>query len=276
MASLTLIDTIHISSLHMYPVKSAAGIYLEEATIEHMGIPYDRSFAVLSSKDKIITAREKPGLLSIRTRLTTEGLLLSAPDMEDILIDWIGGDKPQPRLVTIFKDPVSAIIMQHPVNDWLSSFLGQSVSLIRLDMTDLRKMKAKFNAQENDVIGFQDGAAIHLISEESVKDLESRGTIKLTNQNFRPNIVVRGLSPYAEEQWQSIKIGDCEFDVAVKTARCPMITIDPHSYQRDAHQEPLRTLSQYNTENHCANFGIYLIPRKLGVIKVGDVLEVLR
>lgn len=47
-----------------------------------------------------------------------------------------------------------------------------------------------------------------LLSEESVNDLSVRAQKSLPPLQLRPNIVVKGCKPYAEDDWEWIKIGD--------------------------------------------------------------------
>ena len=134
-------------------------------------------------------------------------------------------------------------------------------------------MKAKYNGKENDLISFSDISPIHLISEESLKDLNSKLESPVTIENFRPNILLSGSTAYEEDNWSSVKIGDCEFDVTLKTPRCILTTIDPITTKVDSKQEPLRTLSKYRKAGNSINFGIYLTPKKTGVINITDKIK---
>ena len=89
---------------------------------------------------------------------------------------------------------------------------------------------------------------------------------------FRPNIVVSGCDPFAEDGWQRIRIGDVEFAAVKKCARCKITTID----QEDASvgTEPLTTLASYRyMEERGVMFGQNMIPVTMGVIRVGDQIE---
>ncbi|WKX75303.1 MOSC domain-containing protein [Zobellia laminariae] len=94
-------------------------------------------------------------------------------------------------------------------------------------------MKSKYNGKENDFISFSDISPIHLISEESLNDLNSKLESPVTIQNFRPNIVVSGCAAYEEDNWSSITIGDCEFEVTLKTpisVNLPQLTQSQHKF----------------------------------------------
>lgn len=265
---------IKLTQISVYPIKSTKGISLDNSAVSNLGLPYDRNFGVIDLNNKIITARENPRLLNIATNINNNVLELSTKDKDSIRLHL---EKIPPHdviTVGIFKDFTSAIRIQDPVNDWMSKILQQPVRLVKIDVNAPRKMKAKYNAQEQDIIPFCDAAPLHLISTSSLADLNTRFKQPFTMERFRPNLVVEGSLPYEEENWKKIAIGNCIFETAVKTARCNFITIDPETTQMHPRQEPLRTLSIYKKENASTNFGIYLIPRKLGEIKKGDSVRI--
>lgn len=85
-------------------------------------------------------------------------------------------------------------------------------------------------------------SAVHIINENSVKDLNSR--IETTNvgiDNFRPNIVVNS-DNYAEETWDFIKIGEAIFRQIKPCTRCILTTVNPENHIKDPQGEPLKTL----------------------------------
>jgi len=174
--------------------------------------------------------------------------------------------------VGIFKNFTSAIPIEHPINDWLSEFLNQPVRLVKIDPNSPRNMKAKHNGKEGDTIPFCDAAPLHLISEASLAYLNSHLENPVTITNFRPNLVIKGCQAFEEDQWSRVEIGNCSFEVAVKTIRCNLITIHPETTERNKNQEPLRTLSKLKKSGNEVTFGIYLIPRKLGVVRQGDAV----
>jgi len=92
---------------------------------------------------------------------------------------------------------------------------------------------------------------------------------------FRPNLVVAGTAPHAEDDWKRIRVGAVEFDVAKACTRCVFTTVDFERGERDPAGEPLRTLTTYRRTPDGVTFGQNLIPRGRGVVRVGDPVEVL-
>ena len=81
-------------------------------------------------------------------------------------------------------------------------------------------------------------------------------------------------SPFDEDGWGRIRVGEAEFDVAWQCSRCILTTVDPDTGVHDAAGEPLKTLRSFRRVNGPVMFGQNLIPRKLGEIRVGDAVEV--
>ena len=265
---------ISIRDLYIYPIKSTFRIQVDESEIEFSGLKHDRSFAIIDSKSRIITARENINLLKIKTKIEKDKLVLFTDPLNKIELPLLNNHKEECKEVQIFKDQMSAKIINHEINAWVSNILGESAQLVTTDQNNPRKMKSKYNGQEKDYIRFQDASAVHLITESSLEALNKRLAKPITKHHFRPNIVLKGSEAFAEDNWKTIKIGNCEFEVAIKTARCQITTMNPETIEIDQHQEPFRTLAQFRKEKNSVHFGIYLIPRKTGVIDTGDEINI--
>jgi hypothetical protein len=87
---------------------------------------------------------------------------------------------------------------------------------------------------------------------------------------FRPNLVVSGAPPHAEDEWSALHAGGVEFRVARPCERCSVICVDPAKGERE--QEPLRTLATYRKRDGKVLFGVNLVHRSEGVVRVGDAV----
>jgi uncharacterized protein YcbX len=129
-------------------------------------------------------------------------------------------------------------------------------------------------ARPQDQTGFADGFPFLLISEASLADLNRRIGRTLPMQRFRPNLVVRGCAPYAEDHWRRIRIGGVGFRLVKPCSRCIIPSIDPATGERDG-SEPLATLSRYRQTGNKVYFGQNLIHDGPGRLAVGDRVVVL-
>ena len=91
---------------------------------------------------------------------------------------------------------------------------------------------------------------------------------------FRPNLVIDGCEPFAEDGWRKIAVGETVMRFAGLCARCSVTTVDQASGLRPS-AEPLRTLATYRKIKKGVVFGVNLVPEKTGVVSVGDPITIL-
>lgn len=143
---------------------------------------------------------------------------------------------------------------------------------------------------------FPDIMPVLVGTEQSIEELNSRLkaaedlTIPITR--FRPNIVVRGNSPWAEDSWKTLRItssgdssvwsklgfGGLKLDVTQRCARCHVPNVDTETAEEHKRQ-PWDILMKYRridegiTYKPC--FGMLCVPRGGGgKVEVGMQLEV--
>jgi uncharacterized protein YcbX len=131
----------------------------------------------------------------------------------------------------------------------------------------------QYAVNPDDHTGFADGYPILLTSEEGLQDLNSRLESPIPMNRFRPNLVVKGCDPFAEDTWNRIRIGDVKLAVVKPCARCEVTTIDKETLERS--KEPLKTLGKYRKHKLGAIFGQNVIPLNEGRIQLGMTVEVL-
>lgn len=76
-------------------------------------------------------------------------------------------------------------------------------------------------------------------------DLNSRLEDPVAPDQFRPNFVVKGASPYEEDTWGWIKIGDNIFKSVMPCTRCILTTVDFETGTKHPRAEPLKTLKRF-------------------------------
>jgi uncharacterized protein len=119
-----------------------------------------------------------------------------------------------------------------------------------------------------------DATPFHLTSEESLADLNARADTSLPMNRFRPNLVVRGASAYAEDSWRTVAIGHTVLRWVKPCTRCVATTTDQLTGERKS-REPLTTLSQYRRDGSTVVFGHYLMPERWGSeLRVGDSVRI--
>jgi uncharacterized protein YcbX len=89
---------------------------------------------------------------------------------------------------------------------------------------------------------------------------------------FRPNVVITGAPPWAEDRWRRIRIGAVPFRVVKPCGRCVVTTTDQVTGERG--RQPLRMLGQRRRFGKVLVFGQNMIPDAGGLIRVGDPVEI--
>ena len=263
---------MRVTALNVYPVKSCAATPLEVAELDARGIRGDREFMLVDAQRRFLTQREQPRLALIVPRRTDSTLTLSAPGMPPLSLEPV--DEPR-YTAQIWRDSVVAADQGDRVADWLSTYLGQAVRLVRLPVDTVRRDDPDVASRPDAQVSLADAFPVLLISEESLADLNTRLEQPLPMNRFRPNVVVSGAGvPYAEDTWAEVQIGELAFSVVKACARCVTTTTNQLTAERG--HEPLATLATYRRVARGVLFGQNLIHAAPGRIAVGDPLRVCR
>ena len=261
-----------LTSINIYPVKSLRGYELDDSLVERIGLVDDRRLMVVDLQSKFLTQREYARMALIRP-VSDSGLLsLSAPGMQELSLE-VRKSGPHMR-VDIWSSPeVDSIYQGDQAADWLSDFLKMPARLVRIADDYQRKLDPKYALTAEDRVGFADGYPILIVSQESLDDLNSRMAEPIRMDRFRPNIVVKGVQPFAEDQWKRIRIGQVEMALVKPCARCNVPNINQAT--AEIAREPNRTLAKYRKRDGKVFFGVNVIPITTGRLRVGDTLEIL-
>ncbi len=271
--------TFVITELYTYPIKSTQGISLQTANVEPRGLQHDRRWMIVDENQRFLTQRQHPKMALISSEIEGTHLTLEAPGMPPLLIDLPSRDVP--ITVQVWKDSCTALAMGEVAEAWCSEYLGLSCQLVYMPEDAIRPVDSRYQVhptppgQESskDPVSFADGFPFLLISEGSLDDLNQRLDIPVPMNRFRPNLVVRGCDPYAEDQWKRIQVGSVIFHVVKPCARCVLTTIDQTTMATS--KEPLQTLARYRKVDGKVMFGQNLIADQVGTIQVGDTVEIL-
>lgn len=257
-----------VSALYVYPVKACRGIRMDSARIVARGFEYDRRYMIVDPSGRFVTQRELPELALVTTALERDAIVLRRaghPECQLPLEHAFGAELD----VSVWGH--SGPALRHESGSaWLSAVLARPVSLVFMPESHRRQVNPE-RARPGDVVSFADGYPFLVISEESLSDLNSRLETPLVIERFRPNIVVSGVTAFAEDGWRRVRFGDVGFRAVKRCDRCSVTTVDPESGQRG--KEPLRTLASYRQEDGKVWFGMNLIHDSEGTLSVGDLVH---
>ncbi|WP_030911382.1 MOSC domain-containing protein [Streptosporangium amethystogenes] len=259
---------MELAEIRTYPLKSTKGISRPSAQVLPWGLEGDRCWAVVDPLGELIWVGEHPRLLSVSAVETPEGgLCLSAKGMGELKVPPATGDT-----IPLGCSNLDRAVLAHAdAHEWFTRLLGKPARLVRLDDPGCRTITEEHR-------GLWDGPLL-LVSRSSLQRLDgwiAEGAMErqehppdpLDVARFRPNAVIDGAEPFAEDAWTSVRIGEIDFGVSELCDRCAATIWDPATQDRG--KEPLRTLARHRHWDGKTWFGIRLVPRNLGELRVGD------
>ncbi|MGD9905313.1 MAG: MOSC domain-containing protein [Vicinamibacterales bacterium] len=266
---------IEVASLHVYPVKSCGGVTLAESAVGRTGLRYDRQWAFVDDQGMFVAQRDSRGLgVAVRTMCligTAIGgdlLTLTAPGMPPLAVPLAGAAGPEVP-VQVWESRTSGVDQGVEAADWASEVLSRErpgrYRLVR--MADATRRRSKIGDGE---LAYGDAYPFLVVGEASLADLNARLLTPLPMDRFRPNLVVRGAPPYAEDELDRFAIGEVVFTGTTRCIRCPITTTDQHTAERG--KEPLKTLATYRRDVEGVVFGRNYNHAGAGVLRVGDCL----
>jgi uncharacterized protein YcbX len=261
---------MRIASLHTYPIKGCRRLDHDAAAVEMCGLAGDRRWMVVDAEGVGITQRTVPAMALLRVRPRPGGLTVHGPGRPRLdVAEPVDGPKEHVRVFR-WKPSVPARVAAD--GGWFGAYLGSEARLVWLGDPTVRPVAE--NALDGDRVSLADAYPVLLTntaSLDAVNDwllLDRQEPVPMTR--FRPNLVVNGAPPWAEDDWVGgrLRIGDVTFRAAKACDRCLVTTIDQDT--AEVGREPLRILGQYRRFPGGLMFGMNLIPDGVGVLRVGD------
>ena len=254
-----------IERLFVYPIKSCAGVELEQAVLTETGLDLDRAWMVVDEAGEFVTQRELPRMVLVRPQLKVHEVILRAPGMLALHLQIDAVE--EPARVRIWGDEVGAYDMGPIAAQWFSDFLGRKLRLVRFDPEHRRLSSPKWTGAVQALNQFSDGFPLLLASQASLDllndKLAAQGHAPVGMERFRPNIVLSGMEAHDEDR---VAMFEVAADLPVRLqpvkpcGRCPIPDIDPASADIDpAIGAMLRTYRSNELLKGAMSFGMNLV-----------------
>ena len=274
-----------VARLFIYPVKSCAGIEVQEALLTDAGLEFDRAWMLVDAQGAFLTQRALPRMALIRPRIARDqgALLLQAPGLGELRVPLATDVAPPHTPVVVWKDTVPAWDMGDEAARWLTAFLGQPCRLVRFDPAQRRLSSPDWTGGRAVPNQFSDGFPLLLTSTASLQELNTRlqaaGQPVVGMERFRPNVVIDGVQAHDEDRLELLRIDAGAAEVQLQPvkpcARCPIPNIDPATAEsRPAVGDMLRSYRQDKRLGGAVTFGMNAIVCQGGgqILRVGQAV----
>lgn len=253
-----MIEHARVHSLHVYPVKSCAGIALDSAVLGARGLEHDRHWMVVDASGRFLTQRTHPRLALVRTALDAEGVTLTAPGATPLLLPFAPPrDDTRIRRVRIWDDEVTALDCGATAAQWISAVLGTTAAFVRPTPTMRREPGTRWRGAVPAPVDFPDAYPLLVCSTSSLADLEARMPEgqTLSMQRFRPNLVISGLPAYAEDETLELCGADWTLRLVKPCTRCSTTAVDPVTGATGVNPLPVLRAYRFDRELRGVTFG---------------------
>jgi len=282
-----------ISRLFVYPVKSCAGIEIQEALLTETGFDLDRAWMVVDEAGEFVSQREVPRMALVRPEFKRGDLVLRAPGMLalHLRIDSVE----QAVRVRVWDDEVNAYDMGDIAAQWFTDFLSLTEQglpganapkfrIVRFDPEHQRHSSTKWTFGAQALNQFSDGFPLLVLGQASLDALNGRlkaaGHGAVGIERFRPNIVLSGIAEHDEDRLGDMSIATDSGTVVLKPVkpcpRCPIPNIDPATAQSSpVVSDTLQTYRQNALLDGAVTFGMnaIILQGAEQVLRVGQPLS---
>lgn len=274
---------MRVSALYRFPVKSCRGIACRNLELGPNGPFHDRAFMLVKADDPLqfVTQRTDPRLALVSPWFIGERLLLSAPRMSNLVIPDDPKNAGERVETKVHNEPCIGVDQGPETAQWFSDLLERAVRLLYMP-EDYTRVPGRLPPDVRAGLRFADSYPLLLTSVASLRGLNAalpRNVPPFSMDRFRPNIVVEDekshMGAWAEERWRRFACGDLVLHGMKPCRRCQIIGVDQVTGERteDLVDALLAIHSGERKGKQYPLFGMYLLPEKLGVIRLGDQIS---
>jgi uncharacterized protein YcbX len=235
-----------IAQLYIYPVKSMAGISVQEAHVGLDGILGDRLYSFVREDQA-----GNDGFPWMTARQSAR-MLLYRPNFNEAPVPA----QPEPPVSVRTPEGSPFDVNDPALREELASQTAQRLFLLKSSR------------------GFHDCQHISVLSLATVRSLATEADCVIDPRQFRANLYVEPVSgqPFEEEAWPGglLQIGSqALIGVTKRDGRCMIINLDPESGTQDP--RVLKTVAQ----RHGGQVGVYANVIRRGAVRVGDAVRLI-
>lgn len=243
-----------VTALNIYPVKSGRGIPRQSVRLAATGLEWDRQWMVIGPTGMFVTQRTHPQLARVAPSLDADALTLRVEGLEPLVVPL--AVEGSPCTVRVWSHTCVAADQGDRASAWLSDAIGDTVRLVRVGPAMARRANPRYADPDTAPLTFVDGYPVLICNPASLAVLNARMPAPVPMERFRPNLVIEGLEPFAEDRIATIEIGGVALRLVKPSTRCVITATDQTTGKLTTN--PLPVLRQFRFD------------RKLEGVKFGE------
>lgn len=242
-----------VRHLFVYPLKSARAIAKSEVRLAATGPEWDRHWMAASPHGVFMSQRTEPNLARIQPEIGSEILTLTAPGQPPLEIPLRPAG--EARAAQVWKNPISALDQGDMASAWLTRALGKDARLLRIDPVLDRHASPQYAAPTSAPVSFADGFPILVMNLASLDALNARMPQPVPLERFRPNVVLEGLEPFAEDHIAALEFDRVTLRLVKPCTRCVITSTDQRTGERSTNPLPVLREFRFDRELMGVTFG---------------------
>ncbi len=243
------------------------GVRCPEARALEKGFAYDRRWMLIDANNHFLTQRELPQMALFSVSLSGNMLKITHRKTSASVQFEMSQQSSVKYTARVWGDDVAVHEVDRNISRWFTRELGLVCRLVRFPEENPRPADPRHVSVPANV-SLADAYPYLIIGQSSLDDLNSRLFEPVTMRRFRPNLVIEGSEPFAEDTWKKFTIGQVLFEAVKPCARCILTTVDPDTGIRG--KEPLKTLAAFRKTGNAIYFGMNAIAHTSGMVSEND------
>jgi uncharacterized protein YcbX len=157
--------------------------------------------------------------------------------------------------VRVWKHVGTALDAGAAAAEWLTAALGQPVRLVRVSPAHARVADPAYAGPTRAPVAFPDAYPVLVCNVASLEAINAQLPQPVPMDRFRPNLVLEGLPPWAEDRIATLQIGAATLRLVKPCTRCVIPSIDQVTGERSTDPTPVLQRLRFNRELRGVTFG---------------------
>jgi uncharacterized protein len=230
-------DIATITGLFVYPLKSARAVSCPRVRLTATGFEWDRQWMLINAHGVFLSQRTHPQLACVVPELGAQELWLHAPHLAPLRLPLTSGGAR--RSVRVHRDACVGVDEGDAAGEWASLVAGEPARVVRVPAHTERFANPAFAGRVPAPMGFADGFPVLVCNQASLVELNTHLPEPIPMERFRPNVVLEGLPPWAEDRIDVLTVDGVTLRLVKPCTRCTIPSIDQQTGQPSTDPTPV-------------------------------------